>query len=202
MTDGTGPTTHVSLLLRLRDTPDDQGVWAEFVARYEPRILAWCRQWGLQDADAHDVTQDVLLRLAARMRAFRYDPAGSFRAWLRTVTRHAWSDYLADRGRAAQGSGDTRVVELLNNLAAGDDLAGYLRQEFDQEVLEEARSRVRQRVDPHTWEAFLLTTEEGLSGADVAARLEMTVANVFKAKSRVLKFLLEEVARMDAEDEG
>jgi len=200
MGDSTGPTTHLSLLVRLRDTPDDQGAWAEFVARYQPRVYAWCRQWRLQDADAHDVTQDVLLRLAARMRAFRYDPAGSFRAWLRTVARNAWSDHLTNRQRVAQGSGDERALGLLNQLAAGDDLAEYLKQEFDQEVLEEARHRVRQRVDPHTWEAFVLTAHEQLAGADVAARLGMTVANVFKAKSRVLKFLQEEVARLAVEE--
>jgi RNA polymerase sigma-70 factor (ECF subfamily) len=199
MGEGTGRTTHISLLVRLRDTPDDQGAWAEFVARYEPGIYSWCRQWQLQDADARDVTQDVLLRLVARMRAFRYDPAGSFRAWLWTVTRNAWSDHVANRRRVAQGSGEDRALRLLDEQAAGDDLAAYLKQQFDQEVLEEARHRVRQRVDPHTWEAFVLTALEELSGADVAARLGMTVANVFKAKSRVLKMLQEEVARLNAE---
>ena len=202
MGNSSGPTTHVSLLVRLRDTPEDQSAWAEFVARYEPRIYAWCRRWRLPDADAHDVTQDVLLRLASRMRAFRYDPTGSFRAWLRTVTRHAWSDYLADRQRPGRGSGEGRDLGLLNELAAGDDLAAYLKQEFDHEVLEEAHSRVRERIEPHTWEAFLLTSSEDLSGADVATRLGMTVAGVFKAKSRVLKMLQEEVAKMDAEDKG
>ena len=32
-----------------------------------------------------------------------------------------------------------------------------------------AQARVRQRVEPHTWEAFRLTAMEGLSGADAAA---------------------------------
>jgi DNA-directed RNA polymerase specialized sigma24 family protein len=55
--------TSVTLLSRLRQDPKDQAAWNDFVARYEPKILQWCRGWKLQDSDARDVTQDVLLKL-------------------------------------------------------------------------------------------------------------------------------------------
>jgi RNA polymerase sigma-70 factor (ECF subfamily) len=61
----------------------------------------------------------------------------------------------------------------------------------------EALARVRLRVDPHTWEAFHLTATEGLAGDAVAARLGMRLTAVFKAKSRVLQFLRDEVARLE-----
>ena len=51
----------------------------EFMARYGPKIHAWCRRWGLQEADAQDVTQMVLLRLSVKVREFVYDPSRSFR---------------------------------------------------------------------------------------------------------------------------
>ena len=76
--------TSASLLNRLRRDPNDQSAWNEFVNRYGPRIHAWCRHWNLQEADAQDVTQIVLLQLAAKMRTFVYDPSRSFRAWLKT----------------------------------------------------------------------------------------------------------------------
>ena len=56
--------TSLTLLDRLRRDPKDQAAWSEFVARYGPRILQWCRGWGLQESDAQDVTQDVLLKLS------------------------------------------------------------------------------------------------------------------------------------------
>ena len=59
--------TSVTLLGRLRQDPKDQAAWNDFVARYEPRILQWCRGWGLQESDAQDVTQDVLLKLNGLM---------------------------------------------------------------------------------------------------------------------------------------
>jgi len=73
------------LLNRLRHAPADPAAWEEFVRRYGPRIHAWCRGWGLQDADAQDVTQDVLLEIARKVRDFHFDPTRSFRAWLKTL---------------------------------------------------------------------------------------------------------------------
>ncbi len=56
--------TRASLLLRLRAGPDDQAAWQEFVARYGPLIYGWCRHWRMQPADAEDIAQSVLLKLA------------------------------------------------------------------------------------------------------------------------------------------
>src|SRR5215212_1754148 len=63
MSDATLPTTRVSLLNQLRQDPSDQAGWDEFVDRYGRHIYRWCRQWKLQDADAEDVTQNILVKL-------------------------------------------------------------------------------------------------------------------------------------------
>ena len=81
--------TSATLLARLRQVPADQAAWVQFTERYGRKIYAWCRLWNLQQADAEDLTQDVLLKLAEKMQTFDYDPAKSFRGWLKTVARHA-----------------------------------------------------------------------------------------------------------------
>jgi RNA polymerase sigma factor (sigma-70 family) len=189
--------TSATLLGRLRARRSDPAAWAEFVARYEPLITAWGRRWGLQEADAHDVTQTVLLRLAERIGGFEYDPARSFRAYVKTLARYAWLDLLDLRRRpGANGSGDTAVIEALDHVTARDDLSDRLADEFDRELYERAAAAVRARVEPHTWEAFRLTGVDGLSGAEAAARLGMAVATVFKAKSKVQKMLKAEIERL------
>ena len=52
--------TRITLLGRLQRDPSDPQAWSEFVAHYGRKIYGWCRHWGLQDADAQDVTQYVL----------------------------------------------------------------------------------------------------------------------------------------------
>jgi RNA polymerase sigma-70 factor (ECF subfamily) len=189
--------TRVTLLGRLRRDPADQAVWEEFVEHYGPRIYGWCRRWNLQEADAQDVTQNVLLRLAEKLRDFSYDPSRSFRAWLKTLTHHAWSDFVESRRRPGLGSGDSGVEKLLHSVEAREDLVKQLEAEFDREILAEAMLRVRLRVAPQTWEAFRLTALEGLSGAEAGQRIPMQVAQVFVAKRRVQKMLQEEVARLE-----
>jgi RNA polymerase sigma factor (sigma-70 family) len=189
--------TRVTLLGRLRAAPDDPAAWSEFVEWYGGKIYAWCRAWGLQEADAQDVTQEVFLNLSVRMHHFRYDPRGSFRAWLKTLTRHAWQDYLEKQRRLGRGSGSDSVMERLAAVEAQDDLARRLAEAFDQELLREAAARVRLRVEPRTWDAFHLLAIEGRSGAEVAQRLQMKVATVFVARSKVQRMLREELSRLD-----
>ena len=193
--------TRVTLLRRLRFDLTNQTAWTEFVEHYGAKIFNWCRKWGLQEADAQDVTQNVLLKLADKIRTFQYDPSRSFRAWLKTLTHHAWSDFLESQQRVGRGSGDNRVADMLHSVEARADLVQHLESEFDREVLEEAMARVRLRVAPRTWEAFRLTALEGLSGAEVAQRIPMQVAQVFVAKRRVLKMLSAEVAKLEGRDE-
>jgi RNA polymerase sigma-70 factor (ECF subfamily) len=185
--------TSASLLLRLQQTPADQAAWSEFVDRYGQRIQGWCRQWGLQEADAQDVAQTVLLKLLGAARTFRYNPEYRFRGWLKTITHHAWQDWARSRRQAGFSPGD----DPLQLVEARDDLAACLEKAFEQELLDEALVRVRPRVHAQTWEAFRLTTYEGLSGAQAALQLGMPVTSVYKAKSNIRKLLEEEVRYLE-----
>src|SRR5262245_2398768 len=197
MADALMPTTRVTLLVRLRQDPADQAAWDVFVERYGRHIYRWCRQWKLQHADAEDVTQDILVQLARKLRAFAYDPSRSFRGWLKTVAHHAWRDFL-DSPRRARAADDSRSRELVRTLEAREDLVRKLEEAFDLELLEAAKGRVRLRVAPHTWEAFRLVALEGVPVAEVAAAVRMHVAMVYVAKSKVQKMLQEELQKLEA----
>jgi RNA polymerase sigma-70 factor (ECF subfamily) len=183
----------------LSDDPGDQSAWAAFVDRYGPQIYAWCLRWRLQDADAQDITQMVLLKLVRRLPDFVYDPSGSFRGWLRTLTVHSWSDFLRDQVRGVRGAADPAIVDLLDTMQARGDLVRQLEETYDQELLERAMAEVRDRVEEHTWEAFRLTAIDGVAAAEVAAILGIAVATVYRARYVVQSRLRESVAAMDAE---
>ncbi len=92
--------TSLTLMERLRQFPRNAEAWERFVELYRPKIYGWCRVWGLQEADAEDVAQDVIAKLTQKMTHFDYDRTRCFRAWLKTITQHALSDLLASRCRA------------------------------------------------------------------------------------------------------
>jgi RNA polymerase sigma factor (sigma-70 family) len=191
-------TTRATLLGRLyRSGAADENAWREFVDHYGRQIYKWCRHWQLQDADAEEVTQQVLVQLLAKMKDFVYDPSQSFRAWLKTVTHHAWRNLVTSRQHMLAGSGDSRYWEQLITIAARDDLVQRLEQEFDRELLETAIVRVRLRVAPHNWEAFRLTAFDGEEPREVAQRLAMKIANVYAARSNVQRLLREEIEKLE-----
>jgi RNA polymerase sigma-70 factor (ECF subfamily) len=185
------------LLGRLKQETKDQEAWAEFVGRYGAQILRWCNKWNLQEADAQDVTQTVLVKLAEKMQTFQYDPSRSFRAYLKTLTNYALCDFLESRKRPGAGAGGSVALDVLETVEAREDLLERLKSAFDQELLEEAMERIQARVEPHTWEAFRLTAIEGLAGAAVGEQLNMKVATVFKARSKVQQMLQDEIRRLD-----
>jgi RNA polymerase sigma-70 factor (ECF subfamily) len=197
MVDAWLPTTSPTLLARLRHDPSNEAAWDEFVEHYGPHIYRWCRQWRLQDADAEDVAQEILLKLARKLRDFAYNPKSSFRGWLKTVAHHAWRDFVDGRS-LARPIADERIWELLQSVEAREDLVQKLEEAFDYELLEAAKVQVRLRVAPHTWEAFRLVAIEGLPVAEVAAHVHMQVAMVYVAKSKVKKMLQEEIQKLEA----
>jgi RNA polymerase sigma factor (sigma-70 family) len=192
--------TGVTLLGRLHQNPNDQEAWNQFVERYGPKTYRWCLKWGLQPADADDVTQDVLLKLAKRMNAFTYDSAGSFHALLKLMTDQAVHDHFAERRRGVAGSGDTQELERLQSQEARQDLHARLAEEYDLELLQIAEERTRLVVGPQKWQAYCLMEKEGLSGAETAARLGMPVATAFTACSKARAQLKAEVRKLQTNE--
>ncbi len=183
----------------MAQVPHDEAAWNEFVPGVMGRkIVNWCRERRLQDADVKDVSQVVLMKLAKRLRDFNYDPTRSFRGFLKKVVNDAIIDASRARGRLV-GIGASDCFEVLTSTEAREDLVRRLEQEFDLELLEAATRLVRERaLRPHTWEAYRLTTAEGFSGADAAARLGMQVAAVYVAKGTVIRMLQEEIRFLEA----
>src|SRR5205823_8211651 len=132
------------------------------------------------------------------LRAFAYDPARSFRGWLKTFAHHAWRDFEDSRRRAHAAVGDRQTQDLMLTLEAREDLVQKLEEAFDLELLETAKVRVRLRVAPHTWEAFRLMALEGWPVNEVAARVGLQVAMVYVAKRKVQLMLREEIGKLES----
>jgi RNA polymerase sigma-70 factor (ECF subfamily) len=187
-----------SVLLLLLGNPTDAECWNNFVDRYAPKIYGWCRQRGLQEPDAEDVTQEVLTQLVQKLRTFAYDPdKGTFRGWLKTLTHHAWCDYMEKRRRTGGAEANAEVLVCLEKLEAPEDLLTALAEVFDLELLAEAQARVQLQVSPRDWKIFQGLAIESRPGPALAGELGMTVTAVLMAKSRVQKKLRQEIRRLE-----
>lgn len=191
-------TTRVTLLHRLNQDPADQISWGEFFRLYSPAIRSWLMHWGLQEADAQDVSQNVLMRLTQKLPQFKYDATRSFRGWLKTLTHHAWHDFVTEAGYRTRGSGDTSIFNQLQSIEAREDLAARVEATFDKELLEMALLRARERVAEGTWMAFKLAALDGVAPQAVADQLGVRVSHVYLAKHRVQKLVQEEIKAIES----
>jgi RNA polymerase sigma-70 factor (ECF subfamily) len=191
--------TRASLLVRIRD-PQDTDAWRQFVALYAPLVHGLSRRRGLQDADAADLTQDVLRSVLAAAPRLDYDPArGSFRGWLYTVTCNKVHDFQNSRQQRERGSGDSATQRFLAEVPAGDDEAQRWEREYQRHLFTLAADAVRDSFAPVTWQAFWLVAVEGRSGEEAARALGLSVGAVYVAKSRVLARLRKRIEELDRE---
>lgn len=182
------PVTRPSLLVRVRDRHDRQA-WSEFVEIYTPIVYRYCRKHGLQDEDAADVAQEVLLGVAARVPQFQYDRRqGSFRGWLLTIARRRLCDFFNAHRRHPQGSGKTAVQQMLEGEPDRDEQSQW-DQEFQRRLFDWAAARVRHEFEDSTWQAFWQTAVEAVPAKVVAGRLGISLGAVYVAKSRVVSRL-------------
>lgn len=191
------PDTRLSLIARLGDARD-AGAWAEFVSLYRPVVMAMARSSGLQDADAEDLTQQVMLRVAGAVERFEPTPDGArFRSWLRTIARRTIINHVTRR-RTKRANWSQLDDECLGDESLGDDtISEAMVLEFRRQVFRVAARMIRGQFQDHTWQAFWWTAVDGRPVKEVADQLGCTTAVVHSARSRVLSRLRQCVATVD-----
>ena len=188
-------TTSVSLLKRVRQA-DDQAAWTRFVDLYAPLIFDWGRRCGLTEADSADLSQDVLMQLLAELPKFDYSPArGRFRGWLRTVTVNMCRERQRRKNIVATASG-----EGLNEFADKNLDQTFWQHEYRQKVVARALQLMQTDFEPRVWQAAWKQIVDEQKPADVAVELDISVASVYQARSRVLRQLREQLQYLVDDD--
>lgn len=191
------PETQHSLLARVRSA-DEHEAWERFVLMYRPVIYRMARRRGLQDADAQDLTQTVLMRVAGAIDRWEpNEPGVRFRHWLRRVAKNAILNAIT-RSPKDPGVGGTAVQALLQQQPVdSSDIEEELRLESMRERYLRAAANVQNDVAPDTWRAFQLSVIEQVDCEEVARNIGKSVGTVYAARSRVMRRLREEVKRLE-----
>jgi RNA polymerase sigma-70 factor (ECF subfamily) len=86
----------------------DLEAWRALLQRLRPMLWAVCRRQVRDDADASDLTQDVLLRMDQRFPQFRGQSVQHLLAWARRIAARL----VIDHGRAAPPATEGLPVDL------------------------------------------------------------------------------------------
>jgi RNA polymerase sigma-70 factor, ECF subfamily len=189
--------TSRSLLERVKANEAD--AWDRLIGLYAPLVYRWCRRFDLPDQEAADIFQDVFQAVSTHIGGFRKEKEGdTFRGWLHTITNNKVRDHFRKAGREPVGEGGTEAQRRLSDLPE-DPSIGFddpADERAERGLFRQTLESIRSEFETRTWQAFWLTTVEGLAAKDVAAELEMSPGAVRVAKSRVLRRLREELGEL------
>ena len=194
--------------------------WRRLVDLYGQVVYRWCRKSGLGAEDAADAVQDVFSAVSQHLPGFRRTkPGDSFTAWLSIITRSKISDHFRRNASSPQAQGGTRAQQRIQEIPQPEQRSADAEPEGDSPFFRSAKNAtvpadfdlieaqrvlsrraaelVRAEFEPKTWQAWWKTAVEGRPAADVADELGMTPAAVYKAKSRVLLRLRQELAGLN-----
>jgi len=150
---------------------------------YAPRVYNTARRMVRNEKDAEDVTQEVFLQVVRKLPSFR--GASAFPTWLHRVTINA---ALAHRRKQAVRE-DTHVADPLEDLLDQGQRPGVDRPGVgppEEELIDrEAVELIERAITalPRIYRAVLILSDlDGLSNAEIAKRLGLTVPAV---KSRL-----------------
>ena len=187
--------TRQSLLLRAQTGETD--AWKNLTDLYRPLILGWLNRQGVPARDLEDLSQEVLLSVVKHLPSFQHSGnRGAFRTWLRTIVCRRAADYWRAIDGDTQARGGSGAAAALQAIADPDsELNRQWDEEHDRYVVHCLLDLVEEEFEPITLRAFRRLAIDGVSGAEAAQELGLSVSAVYVAKSRVL-------ARIRQEAEG
>jgi len=195
--------TRYSLLSRLQNW-DDQESWKNFFDTYWRLIYSIALKSGLTEAEAQDVVQETIICVAKDINKFKRDRQfGSFKGWLRNLTRWRIADQLRKREPKAIGHDvlpdENSVLPELAEIPdpVDDALAALWEEEWQSNLMDAALERVKRRVKEEHYQMFDLNVIRQWPASKVASTLEVSIAQVYLAKHRILALIKKEVRMLE-----
>ncbi|MBQ7208542.1 MAG: sigma-70 family RNA polymerase sigma factor [Lentisphaeria bacterium] len=185
------PTTSRTLLDRIAS--GDEISWNEFYDRYGGIVRALARYRGLNEAEADDVCQQVMLQFFKQSKTFRFDPGvARFRTYFGRIVRGRIANVYRDRKEIP--------VEQVETEPEEDRMQALFLDEWRKLVLREAERELKVRVAPETFQAYELYAVQNRPVKKVAAYLGCSENQVYQAKKRCFAMMREILLRMNEQD--
>jgi len=196
--------TRYSLLSRLRNW-DDQESWQDFFDTYWRLIYSFALKSGLTAAEAEDVVQETIISVARNIQKFKRDRSrGSFKGWLRNLTRWRIADHLRKRANAEavplnvaeDGSFEWYAAEIQGSTKA----ESVWDNEWRENLMKVALQNVRRKVKEEHYQMFDLYVVKEWPAGKVARTLNVSAGQIYLVKYRLGALLKKEIRRLETRE--
>ena len=188
--------TRSSLIQRLKATINGES-WEEFFHTYWELIYNVARRAGLPEADAQDIVQETILKVHNSLDHFEYNrKRGTFKGWLRTVTRSRLNDFFKkQQRRPALNQPFEEAADELQNLEdpEGPEIEKIWDEEWNRNLIQAALSRTKKLSSPKQFQIFKCHYIDEWTVRETCRTLGVNAAQVYMAKQRIGKIFREAV---------
>ena len=174
----------VRLMLRVRN--GDAVAFEELVRRYQTRLLTLLKHLVGRRANPEDLAQEVFLRVYRARNG--YTPDAKFATWIFTIAHNVARNALRSQSRRREvqvegGNADSHAAMPLEGLATASSGQMPTRR-LDKAEMAEVVAQAIDQLGERQKMAILLARFEGMSYADIAQTMEMSVPAVQSLLSR------------------
>jgi RNA polymerase sigma-70 factor (ECF subfamily) len=196
--------TRYSLLSRLQNW-DDQDSWKDFFDTYWRLIYSVALKSGLTDAEAQEVVQETVIAVSKNIQKFKRDrELGSFKGWLRNLTRWRIADQLRKRTRLGSGETDVAREEFstrdVADIPASPEAESVWENEWRVNLMKVALENVKRLVKEEHYQMFDFYVVKEWPVGKVAQTLGVSTGQVYLAKFRVGALIKKEVRRLETRE--
>lgn len=184
------PTTSFGAVEKVKG--GDYHAFAALFGKYRRRLAALLRYKAgpelLAAVEVDDLLQETFLRAFRDIQRFNYEAPGSFWNWLASIAGHVAADAARFQGRQKRNGGEVMRFRSATNPDGPDPVDSKTPTLLLSE--KEAVAALFERLDalpPDYREAILLAKVEGLSTAELAARMGKTREGAALLLYRALK---------------
>jgi RNA polymerase sigma-70 factor (ECF subfamily) len=196
--------TRSSLINRLKDTINGES-WEVFFNTYWELIFSVARRAGLSEADSQDIVQETILKVHKSLDRFQYNrERGSFKGWLRTITRSRLTEHFKKQQRQPQTQQPREDEDdPLANLAdpQGPELERIWSEEWSRSLIQRSLAFLKQQVSLKQYQIFKCHCIDEWTVKEVCDALNVNAAQVYMAKQRVGKIFAAKLERLKQEEE-
>ena len=196
--------TRSSLINRLKATINGES-WEVFFNTYWELIYNVARRKGLSEADSQDIVQETILKVHKSLDRFQYNrKRGSFKGWLRTITRSRLVEHYKKKQRQPPTQQPREDEDdPLANLAdpQGLELERIWSEEWSRSLIQRSLDFLKQQVSLKQYQIFKCHCIDEWTVKEVCDALNVNAAQVYMAKQRVGKIFAAKLERLKQEEE-
>lgn len=199
--------TSTAFLVQLQDR--DSEAWKDFMELYVPLIQYWCRRKKnvLTRQERQDILQEVLHKVSMSIEKFDHtQKERNFRGWLRRITENRIYDYFQEK---AKNEDVARLYSDPNHLnipvpspatrKPGDVIDPEEEAGEQLVLLKQILNRIKPEFREKSWDVFHLLLVAEKDSSEVAETMNMNGDAVRQIRSRILKRIREEYAKLGIE---